>query len=340
MKRFIIYIFTVCSLLIFSQCEDQTIDLIPIGTQTLDDLFQNSDGVIGALNATYQPLTSLGTGSGSVLIALNEKSDDGFHTRSNFEAELNQEEPSLTFVNDAWSIFFNIIQNANLIISRIDEVDFLQSEVDAGLKDHIVGQAYFLRALSYYYLVNLYGGVPVFTEYNPDSEAAKVKQNTIQEVLGQIKEDLTTAAGLLAEKSELDGSKGFEKGRASKGAAYALKAEVHLMLEEWQEAVDAADMVIGTPGYSLYSTADYSKNFRGEDENGPESIFEIQYTDDPNATGSFFNTWYGLPGLVQGNARFGTAVTSDTSNLDFPGEVTSGGLLQEWEEGALGSSVY
>lgn len=153
--------------------------------------------------------------------------------------------------------------------------------------------------------------------------------------MGQIKEDLTTAASLLAEKSELTGSKGFEKGRATKGAAYALKAEVHLMMEEWQDAADASTMVINSPDYALYSSADYSKNFRGEDENGPESIFEIQYTDDVNAPGAFFNTYYGLPGFVQGNGRYGAAVTSDTSNMDFPGEIKSGGLLQEWEEGDI-----
>lgn len=175
MKEFIKYIVCIFSVLLFSQCEDQTIDLRPVGIQTLDDLFQNSDGVIGALNATYQPLTWL-DGGNDMFIALEEKSDDAFHTRSNFEAELNLEDPSIVFVANTWTAFFTIIQNANLIISRIDEVDFLQSELDAGLKEHIEGQAYFLRALSYYYLVNLYGGVPIFTDYNPDSEAAKVKQ--------------------------------------------------------------------------------------------------------------------------------------------------------------------
>ena len=334
MKKSIIKIIVILFAISFAGCEDNYLNLEPVGQQTVDDLFEDTDGVLTALNAAYAPFQSLGATSQGFLMAIEEKSDDGYHGRSDFEFESFIEEPFNPIINETWLQLFTSIQRANLIISRIDEVPFLESELDKGVDKSIKGQAYFIRALAYWWLVNMWGDVPIFTDYSANPDDARIPKDPMKDVYDQIKSDLADAIMLLKVKSEYDDTKGFSVGMATKGSAQALLAEVHLLLEEWQQAVDVVDQIINSGEYDLYPKEDYINNFQGRDENGKESIFEIQYTDDLNGVGSSFNTWYGLPGLVQGNGRYGLIVTDDNDQTNYPGS-TGNGFIQAIEQGDM-----
>ena len=184
--------------------------------------------------------------------------------------------------------------------------------------------------MSYFYLVQLYGDVPLYLDEIKDPSTAQQPRAPAAEVYAQVKKDLDAAIPLLPLKSALTGSKNYEKSRPTKGAALALKAELHLLLEEWQAAADAAGQVIASNQYR-HPAADYVKNFQGRDENGRESVFEIQYTDNALARGSILNTWYGLPGLVQGNGRYGSPTTDDTQTVKGRAGATGNGLVQAFE---------
>lgn len=322
-------------------CKQETIGLNPIGSLTLEGAFSNGSNTVLTLNGAYNGLTGLASGIPSLATALEIKSDDAFDAFDRTATfKICNERPNNPTVTNTWKSLYATIQRSNLVISKVGTVPFTTSELAAGLKESIAGQALFLRGLSYYWLVNLYGGVPLITEYSDNPEASKIAGSTIAEVYAQIIKDLTDAAGKLPLKSALNGSNGFEKGRATQGAAYGLLAEINLTNGKWQDAVDAANKVINSNEYGLRTTADYQNNFRGLDENGLESIFEIQYSSSSNAPTSGLSYFYCVPqapGAVGG--YFGGPCTND--NGDLPNYIGSigNGLMQEWESGDIRKDV-
>ena len=330
------------SLLFFTACEKQVLETKPEGQQSIESLFTNTDGALQGVNAAYERLGILGSGEAAIFHGIEEKSDNSFHNRSNFEWDRYTETATTAGIAEGWSGFFVNIQRANTVLARLKNVQFKTAEITNKLPESIEGQAYFIRALSYFWLVQLWGDVPLYTEEITKPESAAKARASTKEVYDQIKKDLDLAIQKLPLKTLLNNSKGFEKFRASKGAANALKAEVHLALGEWQAAADAANQAILSKEFSLYATADYIKNFQGRDENGAESVFEVQYSaDNPAPLGRLFNgqtNWYGIQGLVTGQGRAGSTSTDDSLTIVRVG-VKGDGLVQSFETGDVRKAV-
>ena len=141
-----------------------------------------------------------------------------------------------------------------------------------------LGEAYFLRAHYYFILVRLYGGVPLrLKPFNP-GESTDIARASVDDVYKQIIEDTNRAAELLPAKSQLDDD---NLGRATKDAAYTMLADIYLTLapdntEYYQKVVSLCDDVTAL-GYDL-SQCTYESNFDATVNNGPESIFEVQFS--------------------------------------------------------------
>jgi hypothetical protein len=105
----------------------------------------------------------------------------------------------------------------------------------------------------------------------------QLTRKSSEEVYAYIENDLNDAIAALPNKSAYPAS---ERGRASKGAAYALLAKINLYQENWQKVVDNCNLVTG---YSIVS--DYASMYRLAGENDAESIFEIQGTGSVPAKG-------------------------------------------------------
>ncbi|WP_104380964.1 RagB/SusD family nutrient uptake outer membrane protein [Sphingobacterium sp. HMA12] len=135
---------------------------------------------------------------------------------------------------------------------------------DEAYKNRLIGEARFLRALNYFYLVRGWGDVPI-------QERDYIKREPAAEVYAHIEADLQFAIDNLPIKSAYAAK---DLGRATKGAAQGLLSKVYLYQSKWQQAADMAKTVINSGGYSLES--DYAKIWRLEGENGPESLFEWQ----------------------------------------------------------------
>ncbi len=342
MRNIISFLLSALLVFVFPSCKKQVLEVEPEGQESIEKLFTSTDGAIQAINAAYERFGMLGSGEAALFHYLEEKSDNAYHGRSNFEWDRYTENSITAGIAESWSSFFINIQRANTVLGRLKNVPFKPAEITNKLPESIEGQAYFIRALSYFWLVQLWGDVPLYTTeiIDPQSEA-KARTKTL-DVYNQIKSDLDLAIQKLPLKTQLNNSKGFEKFRASKGAANALKAEVHLVLGEWQAAADAANAAIISNEFSLYSTANYIRNFQGLDENGIESVFEIQYSaDNPAPLGILFNgqtNWHGYPGLVFGQARFGSPATDDLQTIPFVG-VRGDGLSQAFEAGDIRKAV-
>jgi hypothetical protein len=177
---------------------------------------------------------------------------------------------------------------ANQVLARVPAVD-----MDATLKNQYLGEAEFLRALYYFYLVRAFGDVPlVLTPAASPGEVANVTRTPAAQVYAQIETDLKDAITKLPASYS-----GEDLGRATKWAATGLLAKVYLTEgNKMADAATQAQAVIANSGKSLW--ADYANNFKLETENGQESLFEVQYKSGLNAytfdgPGSAINEFWG-----------------------------------------------
>jgi len=146
------------------------------------------------------------------------------------------------------------------------------------VQKRLIGELKFLRAMYYFRLVRVFGAVPKVTE--PIVSSANWQQNraSVADIYKLIISDLEAANAGLWKKSEYDAE---DLGRATKGAAQAMLLKAHLYNKTYAEAKRWGDSIINSNEYTLVSK--YADNFTLAGENGPESVFEIQYMEDPTS---------------------------------------------------------
>ncbi|MDX1637817.1 MAG: RagB/SusD family nutrient uptake outer membrane protein [Balneolaceae bacterium] len=200
-----------------------------------------------------------------------------------------------------WEGYYQGIYRTNLAIRNIPDID-----MDPELRDRLVAENKFIRAYLYFFLVRAWGDVPLVLEPLEPGEFRQPR-TPASEVYSQIEQDLTDAMENLPLKSEYPAS---ELGRATRGAAQALLAKVHLFQDENQEALQMAENVINSGEYSLLD--DFSEIFRPEGENSSESIFEIQAVATSQGLGG---APYGVIQSVRGTPNLGWGFNTPNRDL-------------------------
>lgn len=159
-----------------------------------------------------------------------------------------------------WTKWYKTIGRATYAIEYTESFEMS----DAALKNRLIGEARFLRALCYFFLIRYHGDIPLqhqdLTQRAPENEVYEF-----------IISDLESAIENLPLKSEYPPE---DLGRVTRGAAQALLAKVYLQRENWTEALNYANQVINSGEYGL--EPNYEDIWREYSENGIESIFEIQ----------------------------------------------------------------
>lgn len=133
-----------------------------------------------------------------------------------------------------WVPMYRMIYDANVILERIDNP---QTELTDEQKNKIKGEAYFFRALAHKILANLYGGVPIVLEETTEPKRDYTRASRI-EVYQQCIDDLEFASENLPDIGEVDIS------RLNNLAANHLLAELYISVNRWDDAIDAASIVI------------------------------------------------------------------------------------------------
>ena len=132
------------------------------------------------------------------------------------------------------------------------------------LKVRYLGEAHFLRGLNYFFLVRGWGDVPI-QEYD------SIKRVDADSVYNYLIKDLKYAELNLPVVSKYGST---DLGRATQGAAQGLLSKVYLYRKDYQNSYDYANKVINSGQYGLFTN--YSDNWKSENHNGKESIFEFQ----------------------------------------------------------------
>ncbi|MGL5787993.1 MAG: RagB/SusD family nutrient uptake outer membrane protein [Bacteroidales bacterium] len=195
-------------------------------------------------------------------------------------------------VQNKWQHTYEGIARTNLILQNIGTV-----AISDEMKDQYRGEARFMRALYYFHLLDFYGGVPLYDESTVVSEEfmnMKKPRSTADETRAFILSDLNEAVRTLPVKWGQT-----EYGRATRGAAVALRGKVKLFAGDYTgAAADFEDLVYDSEGkgygYKLYP--DYAKLFTPDGHTSTEMIFSIQ-----NLSGT--GTEYGMPFALRLGSR-------------------------------------
>jgi hypothetical protein len=268
-------------LLLSAGCK-KYLDKVPLDTINSSNFFKDSTDAINAINAAYQPLqrpklynlrmwtsdifagnSVVGAGGGT----------DGIETvqEANFTTD-----PSNQGVLDLYRGPYPGILYCNEVIQNVPGI-----KMDTTLRNRIVGEAKFLRANYYFILVRYFGDVPLITVPQTPEDNLYPARTPKDKVYAQIIQDLKDAIILLPPRESYSGA---DVGRASKGAAVGTLAKVYLTLGEYAKVVPLCQEVTSL-GYRL--DANYADNFDPAKKNGPESLFEVQYSG--NTTYGFFD---------------------------------------------------
>lgn len=296
-----------------SSCNDWLTEETP-GTTKVSEFFTSLSTAEAVVNAAYVPMTwEFGTTYypewyfGDIVSddALKGGQDinDGADLREleNFKAN-SDNEILLGYYRAQWQG----IQRANLAIDEIPttriETEGDEAEKQAKYRDRYLGEAYFLRGFYYFRLARMFGGMPLIDYVIKSSNQWAQTRSTMDETLNFAIEDFKLAENLLWEKDKYSNE---ELGRATKGAAQAMLLKANLYRADYlrnagneteaqkyfAEAAKWGEKVIQSRQYSLWPN--YLDNFRLANENGRESVFEIQYTEEATSD-------YGGEGYTRG----------------------------------------
>jgi len=162
------------------------------------------------------------------------------------------------------------INRANVVIQKVPEIEFNEST-----KSELLAEAHFLRAYYYFYLVRLFGPVPLRLEEFRSDDQVGAPRESIDKVYQVILDDLA-----IAETDLPDGYPDSETGRATLWAAKAILADVHLTLGNFQEVLDLTEGVINESGLSLAKVNepdDFQEIFGANVNQHSEYIFSVHY---------------------------------------------------------------
>lgn len=242
------------------------------------ELFYNTPTEVEAgLNAIYTPVRGSGT-MGALYQCQQEIYGDYLIGRGS-HAPLNDynglDNTNITRVGDMWSAFYQGIRNANIVIQKAPA----GKELTPAQLQRYLGEARYMRALYYFFLVRNWAGVPLRTETNMDT--INLRRSTQEEVYSYILADLEYAEQNLGDAPRLIGT-------PSKWSVKAVLTDVYMNLHQYGKARDKALEVIQSGKFSLVNVtvaADFDKLFGPDIATSTEEIFYIKYARTPSGQG-------------------------------------------------------
>ncbi|HTN38121.1 MAG TPA: RagB/SusD family nutrient uptake outer membrane protein [Arachidicoccus sp.] len=268
-SQFIICLVALCQLALFQSCQKGFLDKEPSDQPSGASFFANENDLKLAINGAY---TGLYWESARVPYPMwLESSTDYSFDRGDYggmlTAQSGQYGTETTVFYSIWSSLYTKIASCNNILTNMHLAKEVSNE---NVYNQVEGQALFLRAFFYHYLINLYGDVPFVTKSISLEEGKSLTRAPRAEIATQLLADLKTAA----DKLPLQWT-GGDLGRITKGAALALRARIALLEGNYQVAAEAAKAVMDLNVYELYN--DYHKLFQLSGENSKEAIFSLPY---------------------------------------------------------------
>ncbi|MEN8248781.1 MAG: RagB/SusD family nutrient uptake outer membrane protein [Bacteroidota bacterium] len=271
-NKYIIYTLSTVLLLGISSCTKFD-DLVNPNEMTVDTFWLNESDAIKGTNAVYASLQRNGTYKKWFWFLTDASSDEGMSTSPWTDLS---NVSKFTYVDYNFVVLYETFQDhyrgifrANQVLTNVPGIS-----MDETLKNRLLGETKFIRALLYYNLVNLWGNVPLATEtaVRPN-ELSGYSQEGIPAIWELIEADLAFAVENLPKTYD-----DANLGRVTWGAAKALLGKAYMQQHKWAEAEVVFEEVINSGLYDL--VPNYRDNFTHYNENNVESIFEVQFSDE------------------------------------------------------------
>lgn len=287
--------------LLMTSCGDSFFDLEPASSVTIDKVYKTASDYNVAVIGCYAKLQS----QVNFYTECCEYRSDNLSlgaptagTQDRYDIDHFTEKPSNGILSSYWANFNNNVYRCNLLLDQIDGANFAEN-----LKKQYKGEAMFIRALNYFNMYRIWGGVPATKHVVSAAEALKVARYSDEQMFDLIAGDLKE----IVDNNYLPETySSTDMGRATSGAAKALLGKVYLTFHKWTEAKDILSQLIGK--YQLVSPI--AQVFDVDNKNNNEIIFAVHFNKEIEGEGHSY--WYNLT-----NASDDTNQTSSLLNT-FP----------------------
>jgi hypothetical protein len=277
-------------------------DLTPQGIVPVVTYYNTEIDINSALTGTYNSLRPIYNEQ----YGYGEIPSDNTQTYGESEVMYGEEDklnwtPTSVRLQAAWTRFYATVAYANIVLGHVNTPPMTQAA-----RDGYTGQAKFLRALMYFNLVRMWGGVPlVLTEITSEQQAYTYNRAPVAAVYAQIEKDLTEAAAVLPASYT-----GTNVGRATSIAAKALLGKVYMFENKFTPAESILADVVSTAGTPL----PYDQAFGLGKDNNREIIFAVQYLGGGFAEGNTFASGF----VPQPSGSTIISVSGGSSNVGTP----------------------
>jgi hypothetical protein len=280
LKKYYTPALVLSALLLLFSCNEDKLALTNPNNLSPETFFKSAAQVQSAVDAIYGSLQTTGMYNRGIWYGNDNMSHENT-CNSQQEADKRQ---WLNFTFDAthglteayWNSCYRGVTKANFVINNAKLInDIPEVFLSQTMKDKYIGEAKFMRALYYFYLVDKFGDVPLYLGVDP-AENLGLPRAPKAQVWAQIEADCIDATTNCRAKAD------EVPGRATKGSAWALLGKARLYQQNYAGALDAFKNITG---YSLEPV--YFNNFKEENENGPESLFEVQFS----KTAGYSDAW-------------------------------------------------
>lgn len=287
-----------------TSCGDSFFDLEPASSVTIDKVYKTASDYNVAVIGCYAKLQS----QVNFYTECCEYRSDNLSlgaptagTQDRYDIDHFTEKPSNGILSSYWANFNNNVYRCNLLLDQIDGANFAEN-----LKKQYKGEAMFIRALNYFNMYRIWGGVPATKHVVSAAEALKVARYSDEQMFDLIAGDLKE----IVDNNYLPETySSADMGRATSGAAKALLGKVYLTFHKWTEAKDILSQLIGK--YQLVSPI--AQVFDVDNKNNNEIIFAVHFNKEIEGEGHSY--WYNLTNASddtnQTNSLLNTFPTGD-----------------------------
>lgn len=269
---------------IFTSCHDSFLEEKSYSQISIENSFKTAEDAVMAVNGAYTMLAGENYYDNIYMLLADGPADQMLtewnNPLDNYVNLNNTNKDVQSFWNAAWKVN----AQTNMIMEKVPNI-----EMDLTLKNRVLGEASFIRALNYFHLVRFFGNIPLITKTTTEVESMKVEQVSSEKIYEQIILDLEFASKNLPEIYE-----GSDLGRATSWAAKALLAKVYLTMagyhadpatselikgdkENYKKCADLCHEIITSGKFDLFEN--FADIYENENENIKEDIFSIQYLD-------------------------------------------------------------
>ena len=284
----------IVAMITISSCKKDFINLSDPTRIITSEYYKDSASMATAVTAAYAALQDMygkASGSRGIFPYAEVTSDNSMAVVEGTgigEFEYFTFTPSNPVLQSSWTTMYRSIARCNVVLGRIDKV-----QMNAGVKSRWQSEVKFIRALSYFNLVRIWGDVPlVTTEIETVADAYQYGRKPVADIYAQIEKDLTEAeadANLPAKYTSNN-----DLGRVTKTAVKGLLAKVYLTQNKYSDAVTKLnDFITSYDGTVHMLLPNYSDIFLTTNEMNSEIVFAVRYTKGNSpSTGSPFTNYF------------------------------------------------